>query len=98
MRNGIAPLEADLDGLRPVRRPFGVDGPAPHVRRRLGPGILQLAALVGDVQQVGVHRVRRAAALLALDGDAVLLGMTFLREVDFRQQGGRLILQPAGGR
>src|SRR6185437_16599807 len=34
------------------------DGPFPHVFFVLGPGVFQHAAFIGDVQQVGVHRVR----------------------------------------
>ena len=41
----------------------------------LGPGIFQDTAFVGDVQQVGVHRVRRLLLAVALDRDAVLLGV-----------------------
>jgi aspartyl protease family protein len=32
----------------------------------------------------------------AMQGDAILLGMTFLRHVDFRQQGESLIIEPPG--
>lgn len=32
-----------------------------------------------------------------MGGEAVLLGMTFLRELDFRQEGGRLILEQGAG-
>src|SRR5690606_36078038 len=38
------------------------DGPAPHVFLVLGPGVFQHAALIGDVQQVGVYGVRRLGA------------------------------------
>ena len=41
-----------------VRRRFRADAPAPHVFLRFPPRIFQVAALVGDVQQVGVHGVR----------------------------------------
>ena len=43
------------------------------VRHDLG-GVLQHLALRGGVQQVGVHRERRLAALVLGDGDLVLLG------------------------
>ena len=38
---------------------FRAHAPAPHVLFRLRPGVLQLVALVGDMQQVGIHRVGR---------------------------------------
>ena len=40
---------------------------------RLGPGVFELVALVGDVQQVGVGGVRRFVARAARDGNAVFL-------------------------
>jgi hypothetical protein len=42
----------------------------------LGRRIFQVTAFVGDMQQVGIHRIRRAALLvLHVDFDAVLLGI-----------------------
>ena len=38
----------------------------------------------------------RGSIIPSMEGEDVLLGMTFLRAVDFRQQDGRLILQPPG--
>ena len=57
-RNRITGLEADRDELGFVRCVLGVRGPAPDVVRRIPPGIFQATAFVGDVQGVGVHRVR----------------------------------------
>ena len=50
------------------------DGALIDVRRRLVRRVLQHLALGGGVQQVGVDRERRLAALVLGDGDLVLLG------------------------
>lgn len=49
---------------------------------------------VGGIEQRGV----RGSLNPSLSGDYVLLGMTFLRHVDFRQQGDRLILEESAER
>ena len=43
--------------------------PPPHLGGRLCPGILQWAALVGDVEQVGVHRIGRTGTPFHLNRD-----------------------------
>lgn len=60
-RDGIALLKLDLDVLGRVRRGRRVDAARPHAVLRLLPRVLQRVALVRDVQQVSVHRVRRLA-------------------------------------
>ena len=73
-RDDVTLREGQLDRGRRVRGLFRRDRPAPHRLLGLGPGILEDTALVGDVQQVGVHRVGRLRALLCeVDRDAVLL-------------------------
>ncbi len=72
----VALGEFQVEVLGLVRRLFRRHGPPPHRLLGLGRRIFQVTAFVGDVQQVGVHRVRRAALLvLHVDGDAVLLGI-----------------------
>src|SRR3990167_8605287 len=58
-----------------IRRGFWRLGPAPHVFFVLGPGVFQHAAFIGDVQQVGIHGVRRLLLAVTLDRDGVLLGV-----------------------
>ncbi len=69
----VAVGEFDVGGL--VRGVLRRDTPAPHVLFVLGPGVFQDTAFVGDVQQVGVHRVRRLLLAVALDRDTVLFGV-----------------------
>src|SRR5690606_7747872 len=71
----IALAVGQLDVGRGVRRGFRGLGPAPHVLFVLGPGVFQHAAFIGDVQQVGVHGVRRLLLAVALDRDGVFLGV-----------------------
>ena len=53
---------------------LGRNRPAPHRLLGLGLGILEVSALVADVQQVGVHRVGRTTLLvLHVNGDAMCL-------------------------
>ena len=59
---------------RLVGRLLGRDGALVDVRRRLDGRVLQHLALGGGVQQVGVDRERRLAALVLGDRDLVLLG------------------------
>ena len=73
-RDRVAVLESDFDDGRLVGRGFGIDGARIDVVRRLLRGVLQHLALGGDVQQVGVGRERRLAALVLGDRDLVLLG------------------------
>ena len=73
-RDRVALLEADLDDGRLVGRLLGRDGALIDVRRRLDRRVLQHLALGGGVQQVGVDRERRLAALVLGDRDLVLLG------------------------
>ena len=73
-RDRVALQEFDLDVARLVRRLLGRHRPAVDEFLRLMPGIFQRFALGRDVQQVGVDRKRRLAALVLGDGDLVLLG------------------------
>ena len=79
--------EFDVGGL--VGRLLGRHGPAPHVLARLPVGVFEAAALVGDVKEVGVHRVGGFLAALHLDGDAVGLAV-----VEQRLAGGEVPLAP----
>jgi hypothetical protein len=59
-----------------IRRIFRRHGPAPHVFLGLGVGVFQVAAFVGDVQQVGIHAIGRTAlAVLHVDRNAMGLGV-----------------------
>jgi hypothetical protein len=70
----LGEFQVEILGL--VRRLFRRHGPAPHRLFGLGRRIFQVTAFVGDMQQVGIHRIRRAALLvLHVDFDAVLLGI-----------------------
>jgi aspartyl protease family protein len=53
-----------------------------------------------DEIAIGGLRARRVRGSInpAMSGDFVLLGMTFLRQVDLSQRGGRLIIEAAGER
>ncbi len=55
---GLALFEANRQNLRLVGRGLGVRGHAEHALRGARPGIFEHASLVGDVHQVGIHRVR----------------------------------------
>ncbi len=61
--------ELHVSGL--VRRGFRRYAPTPHVFLGFRPGVFQVDAFVGDVQQVGVHGIR-ALALLHFHGDVAL--------------------------
>ncbi len=74
-RDDVAALETEFDVLRLVRRALRRDAAQPHLVARLEPRVLELAALVGNVQQVRIHRIRRFAALLLFDRDAGGLGI-----------------------
>ena len=73
--NRIAILERDPQGLGLVRSLLRLRGPAPHASRWGDVRVFQHASLVGDVQQIGVHRVGAAAVWILLHFDAVLLGV-----------------------
>ena len=73
-RNRIALLEADPDDGRLVGRVLRRDGALIDVRRRLDRRVLQHFALRRGVQQIGVDRERRLAALVLGDLDLMLLG------------------------
>ena len=85
----IAVLEADLDVFRRVGRVLGVDGALVDVVGRLLGRVLQHLALGRGVQQVGVDRERRLAALVLGDRDLVRLG-----EVEQPRARGQLPLAP----
>jgi hypothetical protein len=68
--NDVTVAVGQLDVGSLVRGVLRGDAPAPHVFFVLGPGIFQDTAFVGDVQQVGVHRVRRLLLAVTLDRDA----------------------------
>ena len=95
-RDRIAPLEGELEVSRLVRRILGRHRPAIHARVRLLPGILKCAPLVGDVQKVGVDRIRRFTALAARDRDLtrarVLDQLAARIEVPFPPRGDHLDL------
>ena len=55
--DGVARLELDLDGHGHVGRRLRVVRELVHLRRRLGPRVLEDPALVGDVEQVPVGAV-----------------------------------------
>ena len=63
-----------LDVGRLIRCLLRRHAPAPHIVLGLGPGILQVHALVGNVQQVGIHGVR-AFAFFLLNRDAALVAV-----------------------
>ena len=69
----VAGLELDLDMGREVGRLLGRPGQEEHLVRRLGPGVLEDPALVGDVEEVPVHRVRPGRS--GRDRDPVALGV-----------------------
>src|SRR6185503_2781267 len=71
---GIALLEVDGDVGRLVGRRLGRDGALVDHLVRLLPGILQDLALARGVQEVGVDRKRRLAALVLGDRDLMMLG------------------------
>ena len=79
-----------IDG-RLVGRVFGRDGALIDIRRRLDPRIFQHFAFRGRVQEIGIDRERRFAALVLGHLDLVLLG-----EVD--EVGAALELPFAPGR
>ena len=72
-RHGVPGLELDLDRGRHVRRLLGRPGQEEHLLRRLGPRVLEDPALVGDVEEVPVHRVRPRRR--RRDRDPVALGI-----------------------
>ena len=68
--------EFEIEVLGLVRCLFRRHRPPPHRLLGFGSRVFQMAALVGDVQQVGIHRIRRATLLvLHVDFDAVLFGI-----------------------
>jgi hypothetical protein len=56
-RDGVARLELDLNVRRHVGRLLGRAGQQEHLLGGLGPGVFEDAALVGDVEEIPVHRV-----------------------------------------
>src|SRR5690606_9824409 len=72
--NGIAPQELDLDLGCLVGGFHRRDGALVDEFRRLDPRVFQHLALRGGVQQVGVDREGRIAALVLGDRNLVLLG------------------------
>ena len=88
-RDAVAALEIDRDRLGRVGRVLRVDGARIDVVGHLVPRILEHLALGRGVQQVGVGRERRFAALVLGDRDLVLLG-----EVDQRGAAGQVPFAP----
>ena len=86
-RHRVAPLEVDLDGHGRVGRRFRILGELEHLRRRLGPRVLEHAALVGDVEEVPVGAVRALRRHRHRD-------VVALRELDQRASRGELPLAP----
>ncbi len=65
--------KGQLDVLRFVRRRFWRHAPAPHVFLGFSPGLFQHAPLIGDMQQIGVHRIGRFFLLAGeIDGYRML--------------------------
>jgi aspartyl protease family protein len=78
-------LAARLDLRRgPAVQLITANGPAVGYQSRLG--TVRLGPIL--VQDVG------AVVTPGMSGDAVLLGMSFLKHVDFAQRGGQLLLSP----
>ena len=73
-RDGVAVPELDLDLGRLVGRVLRRDRALEDIGRRLVPRVLQHLALRGGVQEVGVDREGRLAALVLGHRDLVLLG------------------------
>ncbi len=73
-RDRIAALEVDGDDRRLVRRVLGRDGALVDIFGRLGRRVLEHLPFRRRVQQVGVDREGRLAALVLGDRDLVLLG------------------------
>jgi len=72
----VSRLVLELQIFGRVGRSFGRHRPPPHVVFGFLRRIFERTSFVADVQQVGIHRIRTAAALvLHLDGNAVLLGV-----------------------
>ena len=76
-RDDVALLVFEFDVFRFRRRFFRRHGDAPHRIFRLEIRVFEHAAFVGNVQQVRIHRIRRAAAffLFVIDSDAGFLGV-----------------------
>jgi len=62
--NQIALHEFQIEVFRGIRCGFRADGPAPHGFFGFSFRVFEVTAFVADVQEVGVHRVRRAAVLV----------------------------------
>ena len=73
-RDGVAALEIDADVGRLVGRVLGIDGARIDIVRHLLRRVFQHLAFRGGMQQVGVDRERRLAALVLGDRNLVLLG------------------------
>ena len=69
----VTVLEGDVQVSRFVWRILGRYRPQPHVFFWLCPWIFDQVTFVRDVQQVGIHRVRRLLAFLLLYVDVVLV-------------------------
>ncbi len=72
--NNVALLIGQFNVGRLIRRGFRRHTPAPHIFLGFRPGIFQIDAFVGNVQQVGVHGVR-ALALLHFHRDVALFAV-----------------------
>ena len=71
----VTPLVGEVEVGRLIRRHLRTDRPPPHLRRGLFPWILQRATLVGDVEQVGIHRKWRLDTSFHLYRNPVLFGV-----------------------
>ena len=87
----IAALKIDRDVGRLVRRAFGIDGARIDVLRHFVRRVLQHFAFRGGMQQVGIDRERRLAALVLGDRDLMLLG-----ELDQPRARGEIPFAPGG--
>ena len=72
-RDDVAALEVEVDGEGGVRGFLRGYGPAPHGRVRLAARILEHAAFVRDVQEVGVHGVGRLLPPVVVHGNLAAL-------------------------
>ncbi len=75
-RHDVAVTVAQFEIKRLVGGLFRRHRPTPHRLIRLAPWVFQHAALVGNVQEIRIHRIRRFRTALHLDRDAVLLGVS----------------------
>ena len=75
-RHDITALESQCQLLGLIRCRFWAHCPAPHIFLGWNPRVLQHITFIGNVQQIGVHGVRRLFLRLGkIDRDIVLLAI-----------------------